>query len=192
MRHPTEVNTLKPATIFLDRDGVINENKFVNAVEDFKFIDGSLKAIRQLVRIGGHPIFIITNQGGIEAKYLTIETLNDIHTYMVGQIIKTGGWIQDIFYCPHLKEVCECRKPKIGMLTLAKQKHPEIDFNNAYFVGDYITDWQCATNAGITPIAVKTGRFSEQKVQNYILENAISTFDSLLHFTEFLLNIKEK
>ena len=66
--------------IFLDRDGVINnggENAFVNQPSDFQFIDGSLEAIRLLTEAGWR-LFIVTNQGGIAAGFLTESTLIEI------------------------------------------------------------------------------------------------------------------
>ena len=166
------------STFFLDRDGVINTGGFVNTVDEFQCIDGSLEAIRRLTEYG-HPLFVVTNQGGIEAGYLTTETLTDIHDHMLQQIEATGGHIQDVFFCPHLKTPCDCRKPKPGMLLQAQQMYV-IDFQNAYFVGDYITDWQAAMAVGVTPIAVRTGRYTEAESTDFAQRHAIKTFDNLL------------
>ena len=50
------------STFFLDRDGVVNTGGFVNTVDDFEFIPGSLEAI-ELLSKQGHPLFVMTNQG---------------------------------------------------------------------------------------------------------------------------------
>ena len=180
---------MKPETIFLDRDGVINKNGFVNSVADFEFIDGSLEAITRMTS-AGHDIFIITNQGGIEAGYLTEEDLDAIHAHMFQAIRADGGRIQDLFYCPFSKTYSDRRKPNVGMLLQAQQKYG-IDFDNAYFVGDYITDFQCAHNAMIRPIAVRTGRYSEPEVTDYISKHQIPLFDDLLEFAMYLRNRSE-
>ena len=166
------------STFFLDRDGVINTGGFVNTVDDFQFIDGSLEAIRLLTE-HGHPLFIVTNQGGIEAGYITEDTLKDIHDCMINQIREFDGCIQKIYYCPHLKETCDCRKPKPGMLHRAIKEF-RIDPSDAYLVGDYITDWQAATAVRVTPIAVRTGRYKEPVCQDFIKDNPIKVFDNLL------------
>lgn len=176
---------MKPETIFLDRDGVINKNGFVNSVADFEFIDGSLEAITRMTS-AGHDIFIITNQGGIEAGYLTEDDLYAIHTHMLQAIQVDGGRIQEIFYCPDLKE-SDRRKPNVGMLVEAQRKY-DIDFDNAYFVGDHITDFQCARNAEVRPVAVRTGRYREPEVTDYISKHQILLFDDLLEFARFLEN----
>ena len=176
---------MKP-TIFLDRDGVINTNGFVNTVEDFQFIDGSFEALRHLYV--HHDLFVITNQGGIEAGYLTEETLAEIHIFMKDEIImRTGATFAGIYHCPHLsKSACACRKPRAGMLQQAQADYPSISFSNAYFVGDYITDWQCGVALGIQPVAVRTGRYAEPEVQAYVEKFRIPLFDDLLHFANFL------
>ena len=173
------------STFFLDRDGVINTGGYVNTVDDFQFIDGSLEAIRLLTE-HGHPLFIVTNQGGIEAGFLTEYDLFCIHEYMVGQIRVFGGTIIRVYHCPHLKQVCECRKPKPGTLYRAAEDFGNIDLNNAYLVADYITDWQAAAAAGVTPIAVRTGRYAEPEVQDFIEKNDIKTFDNVLAVAEVL------
>ena len=172
------------STFFLDRDGVINTGGFVNSIDDFAFIPGALEAI-ELLSKQGHPLFIITNQGGIEAGYITEDDLNDIHDYMINQIKGFGGWVEKIYYCPHLTEVCDCRKPKPGMLIRAMTEF-QIDLSDAYFVGDYITDWQAATSVGVIPIAVRTGRYKEPEVKAFITKNHIKAFDNLLEVAKVL------
>ena len=99
------------STIFLDRDGVINANGFVNSVEDFEFLDGTFEALRILFR--HHRLFVITNQGGIEAGHLTEADLAEIHAFMKTQIVlQIGKTFSRIYHCPHLNSPCACRKPR--------------------------------------------------------------------------------
>ena len=162
----------------------MNTGGFVNGINDFEFIPGSLEAI-ELLSKRGHPLFIMTNQGGIEAGYMTEDTLKDIHDYMINQIREFGGWIEKVYYCPHLTEACDCRKPKPGMLIRAMTEF-QIDLSDAYFVGDYITDWQAAMSVGVTPIAVRTGRYKEPEVKAFIKKNHIKAFDNLLEVAKAL------
>ena len=56
-------------TIFLDRDGVINEeNNYVHKIEDFKFIRGVFETCKYLINLN-YEIIIITNQSGIARGY---------------------------------------------------------------------------------------------------------------------------
>ena len=59
-------------TLFLDRDGVINNEKhldYINTWEEFEFFPGVKEAIKKFTE-KFHNIFIITNQRGV-AKGLT-------------------------------------------------------------------------------------------------------------------------
>ncbi len=149
--------------VFLDRDGVINENRedHVKSWEEFRFIPGSLSAIRMLREAGFH-VFVVTNQAVIGRGILTHAMLEDIHSRMIVHISAAGGKIHDIRYCPHTpNEACHCRKPQPGMLLdLASRWH--VDLSHAYMVGDALTDIEAATSAGCRSILVQTGRGLEQ------------------------------
>ena len=165
---------------FLDRDGVINENNYVNSPSDFTFIDSSLEAFEYLHKTGCDSI-IITNQGGIEAGYLTEATLLEIHREMLSMITAAGGDIKEIYYCPHLEFPCECRKPKPGLIERAMKFNSLLHRKkDCCFIGDFITDWQAAEAAGIQPIAVKTGRYEEPEVAEYVAIQRIPLYENLL------------
>jgi HAD superfamily hydrolase (TIGR01662 family) len=55
-------------TVFLDRDGVINQNPpdwgYVRTWEEFDFIPNAQKAIRDLAE-NGYRVIVVTNQAGI-------------------------------------------------------------------------------------------------------------------------------
>jgi D-glycero-D-manno-heptose 1,7-bisphosphate phosphatase len=145
--------------IFLDRDGVINENKadHVKSWEDFEFIPGALDSIRDLTETG-LPIFVITNQAVVNRGILTTDGLNDIHTRMNEAILKAGGLITHVYHCPHDNhEDCDCRKPKPGMLLKAAQEYG-IDLTQSYLVGDAWTDVAAGVEVGARSILLMTGR----------------------------------
>ena len=78
--------------IFLDRDGVINENRddHVKTWAEFCFLPGALTAIRALHE-AGFKVFVITNQAIIERGIANIDTLEEIHTHMLEHISQAGG-----------------------------------------------------------------------------------------------------
>src|SRR4051812_8525293 len=113
----------KPGAIFLDRDGVINENRadHVKTWDEFSFIPGVLDSLRDLTETGLR-IFVVTNQGAISRGLMTRETLNDIHNRMMMHVFEAGGEITHVYHCPHDgHEDCDCRKPKSGMLLRAAE-----------------------------------------------------------------------
>ena len=157
-------------TVFLDRDGVINQNPpnkgYVKKWEEFAFISNSLKAIRELTE-DGYRIIVITNQAGIGRGLYSEDDLADIHSRMIAEIEKTGGSIDAVYYCPHHPDAgCECRKPKPGMLLRAAQEH-DIELSNAYFIGDVPTDIEAGQRAGVTTFLVLTG-LGQESYHHYI------------------------
>ncbi len=149
--------------IFLDRDGVINENRddHVKTWAEFCFLPGALTAIRALHE-AGFKVFVITNQAIIERGIANIDTLEEIHTHMLEHISQAGGNISDIRYCPHdTYSNCQCRKPKAGMLIDLAQCW-NIDLSQSYLIGDAWTDIAAGLSVNCTTILVETGRGTEQ------------------------------
>lgn len=149
--------------IFLDRDGVINENRadHVKGWHEFRFLPGALEALRLLTE-RRYRIFIVTNQAAVNRGLLSHQTLATIHAHMVGVAEAHGAHIAGIRYCPHRPdEACLCRKPQPGMLlSLAAER--QIDLAQTYFIGDALTDLAAGQAAGCRTILVLTGRGSEQ------------------------------
>lgn len=152
------------ATIFLDRDGVINENlrhDYVKSWQEFRFLPGSLEAIAALTT-AGHRLVVCTNQAGIAHGSLTREVLEDIHGRMLAQVAASGGRIEKVYYCAHGKdEGCGCRKPQPGLLLRARDELG-LDMTGAVFIGDSMTDVRAGQAAGVRTVLVLTGRGMEQ------------------------------
>ena len=149
--------------IFLDRDGVICENRsdHVKNWSEFEFLPGIKKSLATLSRLG-LPIIIVTNQAIIGRGMVTVETLEDIHRRMVAEIVAHGGRIDRLIYCPHQPEdECDCRKPKPGMLLQAAAEMG-IDLTQSYLIGDAASDIQAGQQVGCRTFLVLTGRGVEQ------------------------------
>lgn len=146
-------------TVFLDRDGVINQDSsdYIKTESEFIFIPGSLDAISLLSR-NGFDIIVITNQSMINRKISSISNLVAIFNKMIKGVEQSGGHITDIFFCPHQpQDNCTCRKPLPGMIERAVTKYG-IDLKTACMVGDSAKDIECAINAGCDKyLLVKTG-----------------------------------
>jgi D-glycero-D-manno-heptose 1,7-bisphosphate phosphatase len=146
-------------TLFLDRDGVINERNFdgyITTPEKFHFLPGVLEAIAQLTPRFKY-IFVVTNQQGIGKGIMTESNLLEIHDYMLNQVASFGGKITDCFFAPELKsENAMRRKPNIGMGIEAKAKFKDIDFTKSVMVGDTDSDILFGQNLGMKTVRIKT------------------------------------
>ncbi|PIE60993.1 MAG: D-glycero-beta-D-manno-heptose-1,7-bisphosphate 7-phosphatase [Desulfobacterales bacterium] len=135
-------------TIFLDRDGVINEDNpaYIKCPEEFHFIAGSPEAVALLNR-AGFDVMLISNQSAIGRNMISTETLETIFKKMNAGIAAAGGDIKDIFYCPHTPdEGCACRKPLPGMIFKAIEKYG-LDPAQTVMVGDSVKDIECGRAA---------------------------------------------
>jgi D-glycero-D-manno-heptose 1,7-bisphosphate phosphatase len=154
--------------VFLDRDGVINDNKHpINHPDDLIFFPWTFEALRMLNELN-LPLFIVTNQGGIEMGYFSERDLHRIHEKMLQELQSHGITIDDIAYCPHFRTKCECRKPAAGMLTALAEKH-HIDLHSSYMVGDRDMDIQAGKRAGC--ISIKIG--SPHGEADYCVDNLL-------------------
>ena len=146
--------------VYLDRDGTINHDSpdYIKSRSEFKFIPGSIEAIR-LLTLSGFTSIVITNQSALARKFISPGELDLIHSMMKDAILSGGGMITDIFFCPHMpNDGCECRKPAPGLLLQAQRKY-NIDLSKSIMVGDSVKDIECARNAGCgQAVLVKTGK----------------------------------
>lgn len=145
--------------IFLDRDGTINKYfGFLRNIDDFELIEGAAEAIK-LINQSGYLAIVVTNQPVIARGEVSWDELNEIHRKMETLLGKEGAYLDGIYICPHhpdkgfegerpeYKIVCDCRKPKPGLLLRAA-KDFNIDLSQSYMIGDDDRDVQAGKNAG--------------------------------------------
>ena len=140
---------MKYTAIFLDRDGVINEERkdYVKNIDEFKIIDGSLDAIK-LLKEKKIIVVIITNQSAINRGLLSVESLNTIHESLQIKLLELGVTLDGIYFCPHTpEENCLCRKTKPGLL-LEAIKELNIDIKTSLMIGDSQKDLDAANAIG--------------------------------------------
>jgi D-glycero-D-manno-heptose 1,7-bisphosphate phosphatase len=150
------INLYRKWTLFLDRDGVINEKiegDYVKNWSQFVFCHGALIALKKLSKVF-HRIIIVTNQRGICKKLMTEDQLMLIHEKMVNEIIFSGGRIDKIYFCKENNEFASCRKPNPGMGLKAKIDFPEIDFEKSIMVGDSLSDIEFAKKLGMKSVYI--------------------------------------
>lgn len=150
----------KRPAVFLDRDGVINvEVDLLHSVGQVKLIDGVAEAVKKINKSGLLAI-IVTNQPVIARNLCTFEELQKIHNRIETLLGEQGAYIDGIYFCPHhpdggypeerkeYKIVCDCRKPKPGMLLKAADDF-NIDLSESYMIGDSKRDIEAGNNAGV-------------------------------------------
>jgi len=150
---------MQPA-LFLDRDGVIIENR-QDYVRSWSDVDIYPQALSALVKIKSSrfKIFIITNQSVIGRGLISQETGREINERLINEIRSAGGRIDGVFMCPHApEENCSCRKPEPGLILDAASEH-SIELKKSILVGDAMSDITAGQSAGVAQnVLVSTGR----------------------------------
>ncbi|HEY8345035.1 MAG TPA: HAD family hydrolase [Bacillota bacterium] len=142
------------AAVFLDRDGVLNEYaKPVNQPEDLLLFPWTPAAIRRLNQ-AGFLVFIVTNQGGLESGYFTVEQLEAVHNRLQYLLQAEDAHIDEIVYCPHYRTACSCRKPKPGMLLYLTAKYG-VNPAASWMIGDRRADILAGRAAGCHTIKIE-------------------------------------
>ena len=171
----------KQKAIFLDRDGTINKYVgFLRNIDDFELLPNVAEAIKQINR-SGYLAIVITNQPVIARGEVTFAELDEIHNKMETLLGNDGAYLDGIYFCPHhpdsgfegevaeLKIVCDCRKPKPGMLIQAA-KDFNIDLEQSYMIGDGEHDRGAGEAAGCKTKIIPTDG-DLLKAVNEILED---------------------
>lgn len=157
---------MSTAAIFLDRDGVINQDTgYVSNRDNFVFIDGVIGAMKQLKQ-KGYKLVVVTNQSGIARGLFSEADFIRLTEWMDWSLADQDVDLDGIYFCPHhptegsgpnTKE-CQCRKPAPGMF-LEAIADLEIDASVSYMVGDKVSDLQAAQAAGVSHLVlVRTGK----------------------------------
>lgn len=150
--------------VFLDRDGVILENRD-GYIRTWKQAQIYPQAIDALIALGKTPfkLILVTNQAGVGHGMLSPAAAQDINRRLVRAIEQAGGRVDGVYMCPHTPEQgCACRKPQPGLILQAAREH-QIDLANSLLIGDALSDLQAGNNAGVGRVAlVRTGRGETQ------------------------------
>jgi D-glycero-D-manno-heptose 1,7-bisphosphate phosphatase len=145
---------LSPA-IFIDRDGTIMEDTdYCSNPADVRIFPRAVEELRRL-KTRGFKLIIITNQSGIGRGLFTLDEYREVESEVLRQL--GDGFIDATYYCPDAPgQNSKNRKPAPGMVLQAARDH-QIDLSRSFFIGDKEVDVECAHNAGVRAIRVRTG-----------------------------------
>lgn len=136
-------------TLFIDRDGVVNDEKhldYIHTWDEFRFYDGVKEAFKIFNKKFG-IIVMITNQRGVAKGLTKLDDLQIIHTNMVQEIEDAGGRIDKIYFCVEMES--PNRKPNPGMGLQAIKDFPEIDLSKSIMIGNTLSDMSFGRNLGV-------------------------------------------
>ncbi len=170
----------KNKALFLDRDGVINEDYgYVYQIQKFCLIE-NIKILIKEANLSGYKIIIITNQAGIGKNLYTNNDFKKLTKYMKDLFIKDGCYIDAVYHCPYhptegigiyLKDSYD-RKPNPGMFLKA-QKEFNLDMSKSICIGDKISDLEAGKNA-LVKTNILFNKNKIKKIHNFIEINCLT------------------
>lgn len=148
-------SALRPA-VFLDRDGVLNEDfGYVGKVERVVMMTGAAAAVRR-INAAGFFAFVVTNQSGIARGLYSEADYFAVRRHIHGVLAAAGGRIDAERYCPFhpegtisaFRRDSPWRKPRPGMILDLMAAFP-VDPARSFLIGDKASDLEAAAAAGL-------------------------------------------
>lgn len=180
-------------TVFLDRDGVVNEKmpegSYVSNWADFHLLPSVPEAIASLNR-AGMRVIVVSNQRGIALGKYSGADVAATHAELQRVLQARGAHVDAFYCCPHDKQQCNCRKPLPGMFEQAQREFPAISAAASAMIGDSLSDIEFGRRLGMLTVFID-GRADRQKRGAHLAaELADCRFPSLYEAVEALLKTR--
>lgn len=178
-------------TVFLDRDGVINEKapegEYIRRVEDLKLLPGAAAAIARLNRAGVRVV-VVSNQRGVALGLYSEQDLLAIQEALEKMLATEGARLDGFYFCPHNDRSCNCRKPLPGMFEQARTDFPEIEAAESVIIGDSLSDIEFGSKLGMRTIFIEGPAERQRSGAERARELADMQARTLAQAVQFLLN----
>ena len=199
---------VKRKAIFIDRDGTINKTYgYISSPDDLELLDDAATAVG-LLNKSPYLAVCITNQPVISRGECSFDGMRKIHSKLDYLLGKGGAYLDKLYFCPHhpdsgfkgeiehLKVVCDCRKPNLGLFHLAEKKL-NLSLTDSWIIGDRTADIASAKNFGGFSALVLSGDagrdYKYQSRPNLVALNIYAAVDFILNysnrFNEFITNL---
>ncbi len=166
-----KIKKLNKPALFLDRDGVLLEEKhYLSDPKEVVLAKGAKELLCSafFLKI---PVIVVTNQSGISRNYFSWEQYHKVTEEMILQIGSKSSIIAIYSNSDNPKDLkSQWRKPSPGMILKAK-KDFNLNLRKSIFVGDRLTDMLAGLNADVEfliHILTGHGRFERSAVYKYI------------------------
>ena len=177
-------------TIFLDRDGVLNEKMpegcYVTSWADFHLLPGVAEAIGRMNQ-AGLRVVVVSNQRGISLGLYTAADVNKIHSALQKLLATHGAHVDGFYFCPHGKGECTCRKPLPGLFKQAAADFPGITAATSAMIGDSHSDIEFGRRLGMLTVFIQGDPKRQKPGNEQAAEVADLRYSSLLEAVSALL-----
>jgi len=151
------------AAVFLDEDGLLIEDRgLLIAAAEIRILEGVPRALTRL-KAAGFWLVVVSNKAVVARGLITEREVDALHAEL-GRLLEQAGapGLDAIYFCPHhpdadlpaYRVLCECRKPRPGLLLRAAQQH-QLSLSASFMVGDRMTDVAAGVRAGCRTVLVQ-------------------------------------
>ena len=130
------------------------EGHYVGCWKDFEILPGVPEAIYRLNR-SRRKVLVATNQRGIALGRYTEQDVIDLYVKLQEYLSRHHAHLDGLYFCPHDKGQCDCRKPKTGMFQQAFSEHPDACPANSILIGDSLSDIEAGFSLGMPTIFIQ-------------------------------------
>ena len=131
--------------LFIDRDGVIVEERQVDTYEGIVYIPHVFEALREISRRTDYILVMVSNQDGVGTRSFRYEDFSGPAERIFSTLRGEGIVFDSIridFSMPH--DGCPGRKPGTAMIDSFRS----YDMEHSFMIGDRLTDMELARNMG--------------------------------------------
>jgi D-glycero-D-manno-heptose 1,7-bisphosphate phosphatase len=173
--------------LFLDRDGVVNEEVgYLHRPDEVRFVDGIFSLCRTAAGLG-YRLIVVTNQAGIARGYYSEADFEALMEFMRGELRVEGVELDAVYYCPFhpehgvgkYKQEHEDRKPGTGMLRRGAREFG-VELSESVLVGDRCSDVGAANAAGLTQAFLIGGTEAAGCAGDYLLVGSLGEVERWL------------
>ena len=162
------------------------EGQYVTRWEQFRLLPGVADAIRRLNH-AGMRIILVSNQRGIALGLYTASDVDRIHGGLLSVLESHDAHLDGIYYCPHDKGECDCRKPLPGLFEQAVANFPDIDASTSVMIGDSLSDIEFGRSLGMRCIFIEGDPTHRKSGAGKAQQLADVSCTSLPHAVDLLL-----
>jgi D-glycero-D-manno-heptose 1,7-bisphosphate phosphatase len=180
-------NLEKSRALFLDRDGVVNEEVgYLHRAEEVRWVAGIVPLCLTAQSLG-YKLVVVTNQAGIGYGLYSEEQFQSLMTWMRAELAQQGITLDAVYHCPFhpehgigdYKRDHEDRKPSPGMLLRAAREL-DLDLPQSILVGDRCSDLAAARAAGLRQAFLMSGTEPEPCVEPHTPISSLAEVETWL------------
>jgi len=172
--------------LFLDRDGTLNYDvHHLHDPEQLVVVDGARDALIRARELG-FRFYLVTNQSGVGRGYFTMADVDACNRRLL-ELLDLG---EDLFAGKMIAperpdQPSDYRKPSPRFL-MEMIARDDLDPRACYMLGDRWSDWMCGVNAGVNPVAVRTGKAFDETAARVIADHQVPVYNSIGEFVDGL------